>query len=399
MTVQTEKLMTAEASVHERYAAASKQVELALCCPVNYTTDYLRVIPTEVLERDYGCGDPSPYVRPGETVLDLGAGGGKLGFIASQLVGPQGRVIGVDCNRDMLDLARWAAPQVADKLGYANVDFRFGLIQDLKLDLDLLEVALKKQPIQDSTDFLRSRQLQDELRQQRPLIADQSVDCVVSNCVLNLVRQEDRQQLFCEIFRVLRAGGRCAISDIVSDESVPPDMQRDPELWSGCLSGAFREDEFLQAFAQAGFQGIQIAKRSPEPWRVVNGIEFRSLTVLAYKLPDGPCLDRHQAIIYRGPFKEVIDDQGHVFVRGQRVAVCDRLYQALQQAPFRELFEPVPPRVEVPMEQAAEFACLPGQLRSPAETKGGERPHLASALELSTAARQLNSDCRETGCC
>src|SRR5919109_574756 len=95
-----------EDAVRERYGAGAKTVEPALCCPVSYDPKYLAAIPDEVIERDYGCGDPTPYVRPGDTVLDLGAGGGKVCFIAAQVASPSGRVIGVDCNPDMLALAR-----------------------------------------------------------------------------------------------------------------------------------------------------------------------------------------------------------------------------------------------------------------------------------------------------
>jgi len=95
-----------EAAVRERYSAASQQRAADLCCPVSYDARYLEALPRELIERDYGCGDPSKHVRPGETVLDLGSGGGKICYIAAQVVGPQGRVIGVDCNDDMLALAR-----------------------------------------------------------------------------------------------------------------------------------------------------------------------------------------------------------------------------------------------------------------------------------------------------
>ncbi len=289
MTEISRKLSAiAEASVHQRYAAAANQVEPALCCPVNYRADLLAAIPEEVIQRDYGCGDPTPYVMPGDVVLDLGSGGGKLCFLAAQVVGKQGRVIGVDCNREMLSLAEWAAPQVAERIGFDNVEFRYGMIQDLRLDLQLLEERLKQSPVKDAADYLRLRVIEEELRQQHPLVASDSVDCVVSNCVLNLVRMSDRRQLFEETFRVLRSGGRAAISDIVSDKSVPEEMQRDPKLWSGCLSGAFREDEFLQAFEAAGFHGMQIAQRAEQPWQTINGIEFRSLTVLAHKGKQGP---------------------------------------------------------------------------------------------------------------
>ncbi len=106
---------------------------------------------------------------------------------------------------------------------------------------------------------------------------------VVSNCVLNLVRREDRQRLFAEIFRVLRRGGRAAISDITCDRPVPERLQQDPTLWSGCLAGAFVEEEFLAAFESAGFCGLRIVDRQERPWATLEGIEFRSLTVEAYK--------------------------------------------------------------------------------------------------------------------
>lgn len=95
-----------EGSVRARYSGAARDVAAALCCPVEYEARYLDVIPREILERDYGCGDPTTYIRRGETVLDLGSGGGKVCYIAAQIVGPEGRVIGVDCNPEMLALAR-----------------------------------------------------------------------------------------------------------------------------------------------------------------------------------------------------------------------------------------------------------------------------------------------------
>lgn len=359
-----------EAAMAKRYSAAAKAKEPALCCPVQYRREYLQVIPEELLQRDYGCGDPTPYVRRGETVLDLGSGGGKACYILSQVVGPEGRVIGVDCNQEMIDLARRYRDTVAQRIGYANVEFRYGMIQDLALDLELLTEAVHALRIVRPQDWLALRQMEDRLRHERPMVPDESVDCVVSNCVLNLVRPEDRRQLFAEIFRVLRLGGRAAISDIVSDEDVPEHLQQDPELWSGCISGAFREDRFLKAFEEAGFYGIQIAARQSEPWRTVEGIEFRSLTVVAYKGKQGPCLERNQAVVYRGPFKKVEDDDNHVYYRGERMAVCDKTFRLLQKAPYADQFEFIEPREAVPLDKAGRFDCTQPKHRHPRETKG-----------------------------
>ena len=361
-----------ETAVRQRYSAAAATVEPTLCCPVEYATDLLPASPDEIIAKDYGCGDPTRFVQPGETVVDLGSGAGKLCYILSQVVGREGRVIGVDCNLDMLALARKHTRAVADRIGYANVEFRYGLIQDLALDLDRLTAVLQQESITDAAGWLALRTTADRLRSELPMIPDYSVDCVVSNCVLNLVRLQDRRQLFSEVFRVLKRGGRAAISDIVSDEDVPPHLQADPEHWSGCISGAFREDRFLQAFEEAGFHGIEIAARQRTPWRTVEGIEFRSLTVVAYKGKQGPCLERNQAVIYRGPFKKVEDDDGHNYFRGERMAVCDKAYHLLQRAPYSGLFDTVDPLQDVPLDAAGQFNCRRSVRRDPRETKGAD---------------------------
>jgi len=361
-----------ENAVADRYSKAAEAREASLCCPVEYRTELLEVIPQEIIDRDYGCGDPSPYVNPGETVLDLGSGGGKLCYIASQVVGPSGKVIGVDCNQEMLDLARGYQQEVAKKIGHDNVSFRCGIIQNLALDLEQYETELGKIAETGVNNILERRRLEQRLESDQPMIEDESVDCVVSNCVLNLVRPKDRTQLFQEIFRVLKNGGRAAISDIVADEDVPEHMQNNPELWSGCISGAWREDEFLAEFERAGFHGMEIAKRESQAWQTVEGIEFRSVTVIAYKTADGPCLERNQAVIYKGPFKEVLDDDNHVYHRGERMAVCDKTFQLLQKAPYNQHFLPVEPLKEIPLGDAVEFDCTVDAVRTAKETKGSE---------------------------
>lgn len=362
--------MKIESVVKKRYADGAKTQQAELCCPVDYDPQYLAAIPAEVIERDYGCGDPSKYLKLGETVLDLGSGTGKICFIASQVVGPEGKVIGIDMTDDMLDVARRNAPVVAGKIGYANVEFRKGRIQDLALDLEELDRELRAQPIDSANRFLEAGELAEELRVKKTMVADGSVDVVVSNCVLNLVSMNNRRQLFEEIFRVLKLGGRAVISDIVSDETVTEEMMKDPDLWSGCISGAFREDEFLQAFEDAGFYGVQVLKLDEEPWQTVQGIEFRSMTIEAFKGKQGTCLDRNQAVIYKGPFKKVLDDDNHPMERGKRYAVCDKTYQLYRKAPYAGFFEFIEPREEIATDQAKPFDCGEMRLRHPRETKG-----------------------------
>lgn len=363
-----------EQSVRTRYSAASQAVEPSLCCPVDYDARYLEVIPAEVIERDYGCGDPSKYVRPGETVLDLGSGGGKICFIASQVVGPQGRVIGVDMNDDMLALARQHQGEVAQRIGHDNISFRKGRIQDLGLDLDRWEQHLQTQPIHNAADWLAAEAHASHLRSTEPLVASESVDVIVSNCVLNLVDPAARRQLFSEMHRVLKRGGRAVISDIVSDEVVPDHLRQDAELWSGCISGAFQQHEFLAAFAEAGFYGMQIVARQTEPWAVVEGIEFRSITIEAYKGKEGPCLDHNQAVIYQGPWSAVIDDDGHTLRRGVPMAVCQKTFEIYNRAPYQGQIIPVPPQVEVPASAAKPYDCRRNAERDPKETKRSATP-------------------------
>ena len=233
--------------------------EPCLCTPVGFDPRWLKAIPQEVVERDYGCGDPTRWVRCGDRVLDLGSGSGKNACICAQVVGAEGSVTGVDRNTEMLQLSRSASAAVAAAIGYTNVQFIDGAIEAL-----------------DAPDPSGD-----------PLVDDASIDVVLSNCVLNLVNPSSRQRLLANIRRVLAPGGRVAISDIVCDKPVPMHLQQDPDLWSGCISGAWQEDEFLADFRQLGLEQVSFADRSEQPWRTVEGIEFRAVTLVG-QLPGAP---------------------------------------------------------------------------------------------------------------
>ncbi len=246
--------MTVESIVQERYAEGANQRQEALCCPVQYRPEMLELLPAEIIEKDYGCGDPSRYARSGDTVVDLGSGGGKICYIAAQIVGAGGRVIGIDMTDDMLALAERHREPMAEKLGYSVVEFHKGYIQDVG-----------------------------------SIVAPDSADLVISNCVLNLVAEEDRERLIAGVFSALKPGGRVAISDIVSDAVVPVHLKQDPELWSGCISGAFEKQAFLDAFTAAGFEAVNYDSFDEQPWQSVDGINFHSATVVAVKPGGSGC--------------------------------------------------------------------------------------------------------------
>lgn len=361
-----------EAAVLERYGKAAQEVEVCLCLSVSYDRELLKVIPAEILDKDYGCGDPSQYIGAGETVLDLGSGSGKSCYIISQIVGAGAKVIGVDFNPPMLALARRYQNSIGDQLGYHNVEFRHGRIQDLKTDLELIDHYLEENPVHSVADLAKLEAYKNKIRCEQPLIADESIDVIVSNCVLNLVQPEEKKVLFAEMHRVLKRGGRIAISDIVSDEPVPDHLAKNHDLWTGCISGAFLEEDFLKAFEDAGFYGIHIEDFQSAPYRVVEGIEFRATTLTAYKGKEGPCIERNQAVIYCGPWKQVIDDDNHVLTRGTRIAVCEKTFEIYSKPPDQGQFILVPPRGEVPKEDAGVFDCSRDHKRHPRETKGLE---------------------------
>ncbi|MBF8254939.1 MAG: Methyltransferase domain-containing protein [Deltaproteobacteria bacterium] len=242
----------------------------------------------------------------------------------------------------------------------------------MQTNLDLVDDFLQTNPVRSVADLAKLQEFEEKLHREQPLIPDESVDVIVSNCVLNLVRPEDKRQLFAEMYRVLKRGGRIAISDIVSDEAVPEHLAKDPELWSACVSGAFQEEEFLRAFEDAKFHGIQIEELRTEAYQTVEGIEFRAVTVTAYKGKEGPCIEHNHAVIYRGPWKQVVDDDGHTLERGARMAVCDKTFKLYSQAPYAGQFFLVPPREEVALENAGVFDCSRDHKRHPRETKGME---------------------------
>ncbi len=287
--------------VSDRYAKAVSTGE-QMCCPTSYDMQHLKTfIPEEVLKISYGCGTPAGLqtVQAGETVLDIGSGGGIDCFEASRLVGPTGRVIGIDMTDTMLEIARKNAAVVAANLGYpaSNVEFRKGMADAM--------------PVEDG-----------------------AIDLIISNCVINLA--PDKSKVFHEMYRVAKFGGRFTISDIVSDQTVPQYLVHDTEKWGDCLSGALTLTDYMNGMTLAGFSGVHLAKFSP--WRVIDGIHFFSVTLTGYKLPPAAATSSVQYATLRGPFSRVMDEQGSVYERGVPKPITPDEAHLLSAPPFTEHF-------------------------------------------------------------
>lgn len=205
-------------SVREHYAAQARSG--ASCCNSSnliYSEELLTNLPSDVANFSLGCGDPITVadLKPGETVLDLGSGGGLDCFLAAQKVGADGHVIGVDMTPEMLERARLAA----SRLGHNNVEFRQGYLESLPVEGD-------------------------------------SVDVVISNCVINL--SPDKPQVFREVFRVLKPGGRVAVSDIVTDGPLPEKIRKNMDAWGACVAGALDVSEYTTGLTDAGFTDVKV---------------------------------------------------------------------------------------------------------------------------------------------
>jgi arsenite methyltransferase len=295
--------------VSERYARALAAGE-QICCPTGYDFKELkRFIPEEVLRVSYGCGTPAGLatITPGETVLDLGSGGGIDCFDAARRLGPTGRVIGIDMTDEMLALARRNAPIVAKNLGHPDLitDFRKGLAESM--------------PVEDNT-----------------------IDLVISNCVINLA--PDKRKVFREMLRVIRPGGRFTISDIVADQPIPHYLLHDSAKWGDCLSGALPVWDYLDGLVQTGFVGVH--QITFTPWRVIDGIHFCSLTLTGYKLPDPAEANGGGFATLLGPFCRAVDELGQTYQRAVPEPITAATVSLLQLPPFEGVFllsdRPVP---------------------------------------------------------
>jgi len=261
------------AEIREFYGQAARDPNEDIVNPFAPAADGTGFIPESAKKRSYGCGSPveAAAPRPGETVVDLGSGSGVECFMAARAVGPEGRVVGVDMTDDMLALARESKKEVVTRLGYDNVEFVRGFLEDIPLP-------------------------------------DAFADVVISNCVINL--SPDKRATFHEIIRILKPGGRLVVSDVVSDGPVEVAIKNDEQFRGECLGGALQQFHLVAMLKDTGFTAVRLLKRFP--YRKVMETEFFSLTYEAFK----PAEREERTGIYRGPYAAVMLDDGTMMFNG-----------------------------------------------------------------------------------
>ncbi len=320
-TPETESLQHFVSEYYGRLLSSSADLKTNVCCasgaPPTWLAEPLRNVHPEVVERFYGCGFPIPQALSGQRVVDLGCGTGRDVYVLSQLVGEQGRVVGVDMTPEQLSVARKTESWHAQRFGYAapNTRFELGYIEDLSA------VGLR----------------------------DASADVVVSNCVVNLSPRKDL--VLSEVFRILAPGGEFYLSDVFCDRRLPPETARDPELYAECLGGALYIQDFINLAKRVGFadpREVSCAPLSIQNEALaqrVGAANFSSRTYRLFKLAglDEQCEDYGQLVTYRGglPGAERVFwlDDHHAFEAGRPERICGNTAAMLQETRLSEWFE------------------------------------------------------------
>jgi SAM-dependent methyltransferase len=299
----------------------TKDLKTSACCCGSdgfpqEVKDALTLIADEIHEKVYGCGSPLPPLLNGLTVLDLGCGTGRDVYVASKLVGETGRVIGIDMTEEQLSIARKYIDHQREQFGYikSNVEFHQGYIEDLA----------------------------------ESGIADNSIDVVISNCVLNL--SPAKEYVFKEIFRVLKPGGELYFSDVFADRRIDDELAQDAILRGECLSGAMYTEDFRRLMSSVGFADFRYTNIRPmaidnvDIEKHIGMIGFTSRTVRAFKLDslEDKCEDYGQVAYYDGGISGSehyfnLDDH-HRFVTGKPMLVCGNTADMVSATRFSSHF-------------------------------------------------------------
>ncbi len=280
-------------SVREFYGQAALTANEDIVNPLAPAQDDADFIPGKSRKHSYGCGSPVTDGDPkkGETLVDLGSGSGTECFMAAAAVGESGRVYGIDMTDEMLRLAGESQLEVTERLGYQNVEFRKGFLEQIPLN-------------------------------------DGTADVVISNCVINL--SPDKRMTYQEIFRILKPGGRLVVSDIVTDTAIPAVIRNNVRYRGECLGGAMQQEELVAMMEGAGFSAIRFIKRFP--YRQIGEMDFFSLTYEAIR-PISTA-EEEVDVIYRGPYGAVHTESGVLLVKGRRTTVPAREVALLDESVF-----------------------------------------------------------------
>eukprot|EP00756_Hemistasia_phaeocysticola_P005183 Hpha_TRINITY_DN13209_c0_g3::TRINITY_DN13209_c0_g3_i1::g.154783::m.154783 len=296
------------ASVQEYYGkvlSSSKDLKTSACTasgrPHPIILDIIKKIPAPVNDKFYGCGTPIPLGIDGKTVLDLGSGSGRDAYVAGALVGPKGKVIGIDMTDEQLSTARENVDEYTKTLGYSspNIEFKKGYIEDIE----------------------------------GAGVAPGTVDLILSNCVINL--SPNKPAILKGAYEALREGGELYFSDVYCDRRVPKEAQENEVLWGECISGAMYIEDFLREAQKVGFadprqlEASEIVVQDPQLAEILGEARFYSITYRLFKLPgllESKCEDYGQYALYKGtvpghPHSFVLDDH-HKLERNKPFLVC-----------------------------------------------------------------------------
>ncbi|MCH2235837.1 MAG: methyltransferase domain-containing protein [Crocinitomicaceae bacterium] len=300
---------------------SSDDLKTNACCtleaPPKYIQEALKKVHDEVQMKYYGCGLTIPSQIKGLRILDLGSGSGRDCYIAAQLVGENGYVVGVDMTDEQLKVANKHIEYHREAFGYAksNVEFIKGNIEAL-----------------------------DQLNLQGG-----SFDVIISNCVINLAK--DKQKVLNDAYKLLKPGGEMYFSDVYSDRRVSEELQNDPVLWGECLSGALYWNDFLNYAKAAGFgdprsvEDHPITVENEDLQEKLKGYNFYSVTYRLFKIDnlESDCEDYGQAVRYKGTVEnepnELLLDGGHLFPTGKIMTVCGNSYRMLNDTRYQKHFD------------------------------------------------------------
>ncbi len=315
----TEQTINDVKSYYGETLTSSDDLKTDACCTADampaYASALINNIHPEILDKFYGCGSPIPPLLKGLTVLDLGCGTGRDSYVISQLVGKTGRVIGVDMTEEQLNIAQKHQQTQAEKFGYStpNTTFKMGYIEDLK--------TLG--------------------------IEDESVDVVISNCVINL--SANKEQVFQEIHRILKPGGELYFADIFSDRRIPTALQQDKVLLGECLGGALYVEDFRRLCQKIGFADYRLLSQSilavndEKIIDMVEDITFYSMTVRSFKCHfEDRCEDFAHQATYLGAIPDSHDsftlDDHHILNANVAMKICGNTAKMLSETRFAPHF-------------------------------------------------------------